>query len=394
MVVIKIKIIYLTISYNVAGSTLYNDLVNELMLNEHQITIVRLNNYSELKVEKLSEKMSILNVRTSDFFKNKLIGKGILTLFMGAFFKHSIKKYLKEKKYDIVLYATPPITFNSVVKYCKEKYKCKSFLMLKDIFPQNAVDLQMFSKKNPIHCFFRLKEKQLYKNSDLIGCMSNRNIEYLKENNDYLNRNKIVLFSNSIKLKKLTYLQNLKKETYFIFGGNLGKPQYITGILKIIDLLKDFNDAKFIICGDGTEKKYILRYLNKINCSRNIKYYEMLSRADYDDVLNQADVGLISLDPRFTIPNIPSKLQNYMLLKKPIFAFIDHNTDVSEIITQANCGWYSFSDDIEKACEIIKFICSDKNLQKEKGISGFYYLKDNYDIAQNVRILEKFKEEK
>ena len=58
-------------------------------------------------------------------------------------FKRSLKKYYGDVKFDLILYSTPPITFNKVISYAKETSgnKATTYLMLKDIFPQNAVDL-------------------------------------------------------------------------------------------------------------------------------------------------------------------------------------------------------------------------------------------------------------
>lgn len=53
-----------------------------------------------------------------------------------------------------------------------------TYFLLKDIFPQNAVDLGFLSKaglKRSIYKYFRKKEIELYKISDYIGCMSNTN---------------------------------------------------------------------------------------------------------------------------------------------------------------------------------------------------------------------------
>jgi aspartate 1-decarboxylase len=54
--------------------------------------------------------------------------------------------------------------------------------MLKDIFPQNAVDLGMIKTtgiKSLLYKYFRRKEKGLYFISDRIGCMSQANVDYV-----------------------------------------------------------------------------------------------------------------------------------------------------------------------------------------------------------------------
>ena len=62
------------------------------------------------------------------------------------------------------MYSTPPITFCRAVDYVKKRDNAQTYLLLKDIFPQNAVDIGMMSKqgiKGILYKFFREKEKRL-----------------------------------------------------------------------------------------------------------------------------------------------------------------------------------------------------------------------------------------
>lgn len=380
------KILYLSISFNWKKKDLYRDLVEELTNRGHELTIVTSVINDVTNESKLNYKIIDFNAETRG--TGSLIKKGIRTIFIGQKFKKVILDKLKNEEFDLIMYATPPITLNNTIKFCKKKYNIRGFLMLKDIFPQNAVDLQMFSKKSLIYKFFRYQEKQLYKISDLIGCMSEGNLKYLLRNND-IDKSKIFIFPNSIQINK----DNLKKKkesniTEFIFGGNLGKPQNIDGLLQLIKSLEDYELAKFTIIGNGSEKEKA-----KLFSSRNYEFHEFLPKSKYDEILLNADIGIISLDPRFTIPNIPSKLQSYMNLNKAIFAITDKNTDLKEIIYSSNCGWWVNASDIKSARETIIYICEHKQEQIIKGRNGYNYLLENYDVNKNIDVLEKYVEE-
>lgn len=76
-----------------------------------------------------------------------MIEKGISTLMIEGQFLRAIKKHFNDVTFDLVIYSTPPITFEKVILFIKERDLANSYLLLKDIFPQNALDLNMFSKK-------------------------------------------------------------------------------------------------------------------------------------------------------------------------------------------------------------------------------------------------------
>ena len=136
------------------------------------------------------------------------------------------------------------------------------------------------------------------------------------------------------------------------------------------------------------EKKFI----EKNNLS-NLTYEEFLPSDEYEKRLETADIGLISLDSRFTIPNIPSKFQSYLKLKKPVLAITDDNTDLRDMIIDNDCGWWCSANNKDEIIESIKRICENKAEQIEKGENGHKYLLQEFDVVDNVRRIEKFMEE-
>lgn len=388
------KILYMTIAYSQDGNGLYQNLVESLLNRGHEVTIVRSkHDIANTMYEKITESFQILSVKTGDPFSKNLIKKGLNQIMLGKTFKKGIKEYLSNEAFDLIIYATPPITLASVVEYCKKKYNAKTFLMLKDIFPQNAVDLGMMKENSLIYNYFKREEKKYYTYSDYIGCMSQGNVDYILKHNKDIVSSKVGVFANSIKIEEIDGLSFHDKETVFMFGGNLGKPQNIEYLLKIIEKAQAIDNAKFLIVGKGSEQDKIQEFIknNKLN---NLIYKSFVPQDEYYELLKSVDVGLISLDYRFTIPNIPSKFQHYLKLKKPVLAITDINTDIRNMIEDNNCGWWCPANDEELIIETIKSICDDKNQQKQKGENGFNYLVNTFDVEDNVDQIEKFMNKK
>jgi len=158
----------------------YQDLINEFYKNGDKITVVCPNErrYSK-RTELLEEKgKSLLRVLVPNIQKVNFLEKFFSTLLIEYFFYYGIVKYFSHQKYDIIIYSTPPITIDNLVKNLKRKYNAKSYLLLKDIFPQNAVDLGIMNNNSLIYKYFRNREVNLYQESDRIGVMSNANREY------------------------------------------------------------------------------------------------------------------------------------------------------------------------------------------------------------------------
>lgn len=394
------RVLYIATSFPEAnkGATIYTDLAKALYEAGHDITVAvseQSRNLSRTQMEK-ERGFDVLRVVTGNYYDVGLIEKGITTLKIPMLMKKGISQYLSDRKFDFILYEAPPVTNGTLVTWAKKKFKCPSYLMQKDIFPQNAVDIGLMKKNSPIFTFFKYKEKKLYQSADIIGCTSNANKQYLINHNPWLNKNKIELFPNTKKIIDVIEpvgLEMRKKfkipeeACVFLFGGNMGKPQYVDLLSQTITDCKNDKDIYFLFVGRGTER-YKLENTIKSESITNAKVIENLPRAQYEQITKESDVGLIILDPRFTIPNTPSRILSYMEYSKPVIAATDKITDLKVIIEEAKCGEWVWSGDKDEFVDTIRSM-SKNPLLKEMGSNGRNYLEKNFTLKISVDILEK-----
>ena len=399
------NILFVSISgmSHLSGHSISLDLIHELKNNGHSIHVICSNERRNGQATSLCEENGcrILRVKTGNNKNTNIIEKGISNLMMPYQYNSAIKKYYSDVKFDLIMYPTPPVTNVKTVKYIKKRDNAKSYLLLKDIFPQNAVDIGMMTKKGPksvIYKMFRKKEEELYKVSDYIGCMSQANVDYLLKHNPYISADKVHTNPNSIEVEEYTKdyegIAEIKKKynipenaTTFIYGGNLGRPQ---GIPFLIDCLKanaNKSDRFFVICGSGTEYGKLKKYVNDEKPS-NVLLINRLPKEEYEIFVKAFDVGLIFLDHRFTIPNFPSRLLSYMQSRMPVLACTDPNTDVGKVIVEGGFGWWCESNSVQKFTEAVE-LATKENLE-QMGDMGYDYLKAHYTAKQGADIVFKY----
>ncbi|MBQ8301980.1 MAG: glycosyltransferase family 4 protein [Clostridia bacterium] len=370
---------------------IYSDLLREFMKHGHEV-------YCIAPVEKRTGKNThfaddghLLKVKIGNIQKTNVVEKGISTLMIEKQFIKAIKKYFSNVKFDFVLYTTPPVTFANVIRYLKKRDGAITYLMLKDIFPQNAVDLGMMRKtgvKGLIYKYFRGKEKKLYSLSDHIGCMSAANIEYVMQNNSEITKDKVGLCPNSIEVHdlRLTDQERLEmrrkygiplNKRVFVYGGNLGKPQGVPFIVECLRACSVLENVYFVIVGSGTERYLLEKYVDK-ESTLHIKLLNQIPKNEYDKLVACCDIGLIFLDHRFSIPNFPSRLLSYMQAGLPVLACTDSNSDVGEVITNGDFGWWSESNNAETFSKIIMQVAEmDISAHRKR---AWEYLCDFYDV--------------
>lgn len=380
---------------------IYADLCRELVKEGNTVHIVcPIENTSDAEThfEHYGEESGILKIKTGKIQKTNLVRKGIETLLAGSRYKNAVKKYLCKLKYDLIVYSTPPITLVDVVRFIKKRDGAVTYLLLKDIFPQNAVDLGMMTEsgiKSVIFKYFRKKEKELYAVSDSIGCMSPRNAEYLLAHNPYIPAKKVHVSPNSFDptAEKMSFEEKLsKREKYglpkdkkiFVYGGNLGKPQGVPFIVECMKRLAEHDSAYFVICGGGTEYSVIEKYVSESG-QKNLKLMPGLPRDEYEEFVGCCDVGLIFLDHRFTIPNFPSRLLSYMQKSMPVISCTDLSTDVGHIAEAGGFGWSCESldpDDFVKAVDLA--MASDTDRMGERAAE---YMIEHYSVNKSAEII-------
>jgi glycosyltransferase involved in cell wall biosynthesis len=386
---------------SIEESGIYTDLMREFVKDNHNVYIISPTEKRKGQPTNLIDigNTKILKLQIGNTQKTNLIEKGISTLTLETKFLKGIKRYFSKVKFDLVIYSTPPITLKKAVEYVKKRDTAKAYLLLKDIFPQNAVDLGMLGKngiKGILYNYFRTKEKELYKLSDFIGCMSKANMDFLLQQNPDLSSKNVEVCPNSIEpmiiIKDQNKIAQIKRKynipdnkTVFIYGGNLGKPQGIDFLIECLKVNKDNKDVFFVIAGSGTEFSK-LKFFFDNEKPLNALLFEQLPKDDYEILANSCDVGLIFLDNRFTIPNFPSRLLSYMQASMPVLAATDVNTDIGKVIEEGQFGYWCESRNVEEFNTLIQKLCDDK-LRKQMGKNARYYLENNYTAEHSYEII-------
>lgn len=394
------KILFLSISNinKIEEKGIYTDLIRQFRDEGHEVYVVnpiekRFNTPTQFVIE---SGVKLLRVKIGNITQNNLFEKGLSTLMIERQFLNAIKRYLNDVKFDLVINTTPPITFEKVIRFIKKRDYAKSYLLLKDIFPQNAVDLNMFRKNGIIYNYFRMKEKRLYQISNFIGCMSQANIDYIKKNNPQIPSKKIELCPNSIEILSVNRNDESVKQirakhhipcdkSIFIYGGNLGKPQGIDFLIECLKANKENEQVFFVIAGAGTEFNKLKQYfINERPI--NARLLKELPKDEYDLLANSCDVGLIFLDHRFTIPNFPSRLLSYMQASMPVLAATDANTDIGDVMEQGGFGLWCESNNIEQFNKKLQQLY-DPKVREVMGEKSRLYLEQNFTVKHSYEII-------
>ena len=403
----KVLFLLITLPDIDTNTGMYSELMLEFSKNGHEVyAVAPLAAACDFRQTCLRKEagMNIIRVKTLPLFGTGIIRKGIANVLLPFQYRRAIKEHFSALKFDLVIMPTPPVTLVSVIAWIKKQCNAKTYLILRDIFPQNAVDLGFLKRWMPIYWKFRRQEKKLYGISDVIGCMSQGNIDYVCRHNPWIDFRKLRILENFQRLEQDSRPDESAKEKHglkgkfvVLFGGNMGKPQQLENVIALAQACEyDYPDVLFLFVGKGTQYAQVQKvvFSKKI---KNVIFKDHIPQGEYQQLAAQCDVGLISLNAKFTIPNIPSKTLSYFNLRLPVLASLDAATDYGKILDEANAGLWSLAGDLKSFKENFDRLYRDVNLRKKMGENGRRYFEKHstIEIAYQAVLshLDKFETE-
>ncbi len=317
--------------------------------------------------------------------------RGLAELLMPLQFWRKLRQHQMTQVDAVVVYAPPlPLALLGVKL---KKQGVRFILNVQDIFPKNAIDLGILV--NPVLIrFFQWMERSVYCNADVVTLHSEGNHALVSRNlpeelpkfqilHNWVDIDHHINGKNRVDFREK---YGIGEKRVALFAGVLGPAQYLELLLRVAEELQDENELIFLIVGDGTEKKKLMKFARQRKL-RNVMFQPFVSREHYPDLLGASDIGIVCLSPLNKTPVVPGKLQGYMAAGLPVVTFLNRESDGHQIVKHAEAGLSAPSDD-QKACtSALRDLLKQKDLTS-LGLRGQAYARQHFSKASCVSQLE------
>ena len=329
------------------------DLAREFVAQGHEIIVITpAAGQNRSWLDEVSDGLTVLRLfapQTKNIGRiRRAVSEVLLPFFMIWSFRNSPYYPLK---LDGIIWYSPTIFFGPLVHVLKRRNQCKSYLILRDIFPDIAIDLGIL-KFGLIYRFFKGVESYQYSLADVIGVQSQSNLKYLDHwamrpkrhlevLHNWLTSRPIVESNFSIANTPLA------GKTVIVYAGNMGLMQGIDVVLELARKLLVRDDVGILLLGRGSE---VLRLKHEATLMglKNILFHDEIPPSEVPALLSQCHIGLLLLDPRLKTHNIPGKLITYMHAGLPILGRINFGNDLLDIIKNNEIGFAYAGEESEE----------------------------------------------
>ena len=259
------------------------------------------------------------------------------------------KSPLAGVQWDGVLWYSPSIFHGPLVAALKKSIGIKSYLIVRDIFPEWAADMGLMSRGLPYR-FFKAIANYQYSVADCIGVQTSGNLNYF---NRWIRPNREVqVLPNwlgepaarpcSIRIKST----KLAGKKIFVYAGNMGVAQGMDSILELAKNLSENHSVGFLFVGRGSEVQRIREEAIKASLD-NIAIFDEIDPDEIPDLYAQCHAGIVALDSRHKSHNIPGKFLTYMQCGLPVLANINAGNDLAEVVRRARVGRVCETNSVE-----------------------------------------------
>jgi len=366
------KILLLAIHYppmKTSCAVQMRDLAIELLSQGHKPIVVTTSEdiYKSIINEKI-DGINILRIKINKTNNARYFKRGINEIMLPLKVIIGIKKSkIPINDLNAIIWYSPTIFFGPVVSYLKRVSKCPSYLILRDIFPEWALDLGIL-KKNLIYYFLKIVANYQYSVANVIGVQTSSNLKYLEGWSKKSKRKLEVLNNwlsptNEKKTNISLYNTNLFGRKLFVYAGNMGIAQGLDVFIELAADLKSRKDLGFLFVGRGSEVNKLKRKsaLKKLD---NILFFDEIDPDEIPSLLKSCHVGLISLDLRHKSHNIPGKFLTYLKAGLPVLAKINPGTDLQNIIEKEKVGIVYTYDSVNDFRTLAQKIIDDEKNYK------------------------------
>lgn len=371
------------------GAKMMHELACELIQQGHKVTVVtpHFDKSQSKLVKDLHNGVTVWRFLSGPIKDVSKVKRAINETLLSVRAWKAISGLVNEDTFDGVIYYSPSIFFGSLVKQIKKRCGCNSYLILRDFFPQWAVDSGLIKSGSLIERYFRIFENLSYSQSDIIGVMSQRNLDIFNRatRNKYLVsilRNWASLTPHRLAADAFSIRERfgLKDKLIYFYGGNIGHAQDMANLLRLARRMSTLQNAHFLFIGQGDEVE-LIKTLAKEWGLENFTYLAPVNQNEFKDILAQVDVGLFSLAAKHSAHNFPGKLLGYMVQSLPILGSVNYGNDLMELVNNSGSGLVSVNGDDDLFFSNAKNLYENLELRRQMGNAGYQLLRNEFSVS-------------
>ena len=361
---------------SISGALQMRDLAEALVVLGHRPLVLvpdaELGPSAALEVLGGVEIYRVRSPKTKDVsYPRRLVAEFLLPWILRRAFRSS--PFVKER-WDGIAWYSPTIFLGPLVSWFKRSQGCRSYLILRDLFPDWAVDAGVLRRDGLVHRLLKWVERYQYCQADVIGVQTPANLPIVARDAPAAVRLEVLhnwLAAPQAPSAVCAHpaLVAFEGRKIFIYSGNMGVAQDLDAFVELAVRLRHRVDIAFLLIGRGSE-------LSRLQCVaqkrglHNLRVDDQVSPLELASLLAHCHAGIIALHPAHGTHNIPGKLLTYLQAGLPVLARVNAGNDLHRLVLDEGIGASVVGTSLDGLVEAAAWLADRPGSREEMGSRG------------------------
>ncbi|MDB6040897.1 MAG: colanic acid biosynthesis glycosyltransferase WcaI [Verrucomicrobiales bacterium] len=244
---------------------------------------------------------------------------------------------------DVIVVVSPPLLLGAAAALVCRFTRAKFVFHVQDLQPDAAAGLGMVKNQFAIKCLYRLEAFSYNQANRVSGISQGMLSAFTKKN---VPREKQIMFPNGVHILDEKYWpkrgsfrkgKGIREDDFLVvYSGNMGVKQGLEILVEAARLLQNPR-IRILFCGEGNQREAIEKLVQKYNLP-NVTMIPLQPVAQHRELLNDADVCVITQQAGAGGSFFPSKLLMTLAFAKPVLTVADDTSDLARASHIAKFG--------------------------------------------------------
>jgi colanic acid biosynthesis glycosyl transferase WcaI len=293
---------------------------------------------------------------------------------------------------DVYVIVSPPLLLGAAGWLAATVKRAPFVFHVQDLQPDAAVGLGMLRTGLFTRALYWL-EAFAYKRATRVSGISEEILDAFRRKG--VPENKLILFPNAVALPVAAEIPERGRfraryhfspnEFVAIYAGNLGVKQGLQILFDAAEVLRSEKDIRIVLAGDGAARGFLEQDLRARNLT-NLSMLPLQFGTDYNELLVDADVSLITQQSGSGNAFFPSKLLITLAYSSPVVTVADEESALARVVADEKFGRNIIPGKPDQLARTFRELARDRQQLRAWGEAGRVYV----ERFEQRRVLEKF----
>ena len=294
------------------------------------------------------------------------------------------------KPADVLLVESPPLFLGLSAVWLAFVKRARLIFNVSDLWPESAVQLGIIHRNSLLHRISSWLESFCYRRAWLVTGQSSSIINDIRQRfpacqtyhlSNGVDTNRFAVTMNDQKHQDL----NLNGDCVIMYTGLHGLAQGLSQVLKAAEDLFEDPRFKFVLIGDGPEKKMLMEQAAMRGLT-NVEFQDPRRSEEIPSLLSGCDIVLVPLTS-YILGAVPSKLYEAMASGRPVILVA--SGEAAQIVNEYKAGITVEPGDIKGLVQALKTLLAQPQLRRTLGENGRRAAEQHFD---RETIVSRFRE--